>query len=345
MGKNFMWKRQDSLKAGILFVLMLSMMGVHAEQMSGDQALAQLKMLQKNTKAKKAGAKRVTKNSAKDEKAELERKKKELAKQEEKMSEEKLLERAAFKKVLGKLFPLDYNRILKLHQAYNDNEFALAATPGTPPKPVATSQMVSLAPGTTPPAIRVAQRFVTSLIFLDSTGAPWPLVGYDLGDPSAFSMQWDKKSNILLIQAKKMYTYGNMAIKLAGLNTPVMMTLVPGQKAVDYRIDMRVQGFGPNAKDLPTGLGLPQGADNVLLNVLEGIAPNGSSPLKVEGGPAAAWKLGDKMYIRTSMKLLSPGWLSTMNSGDGTNAYEMQASPVLLVSWRGKVMQLKIEGL
>jgi intracellular multiplication protein IcmK len=191
----------------------------------------------------------------------------------------------------------------------------------------------------------VAQNFVSSVIFLDSTGAPWPLVGYDLGDPGAFSIQWDKKSNLLMIQSKKMYTYGNIAIKLAGLNTPVMLTLVPGQKAIDYRIDMRVQGFGPNAKDLPTGLGLPASADNVLLSVLEGIAPNGSTELTVKGGPASAWKLGDKLYVRTGLKILSPGWLATMNSGDGTNAYEMQIAPVLLVSWHGRVMQLQIEGL
>lgn len=340
-----MLNKQKNIKTIILFGLLLCFSTVWAEQMSGEQALAQLKMLQKNKKSKASSKDSNMSKKEKDTKAELERKNKELARQEEKLNEEKLLERAAFKKVLSKLFPLNYERTLKLHQAYNDNEFALAATPGTPPKPVASSQMVSLAPGMTPPAIRVAQRFVTSLIFLDSTGAPWPLVGYDLGDPSAFSIQWDKKSNILLIQSKKMYTYGNIAIKLAGLNTPVMMTIVPGQKAVDYRIDMRVQGFGPNAKDLPTGLGLPQGADNALLGVLEGIAPDGSSPLSVKGGPAAAWRLGDRMYVRTSMKLLSPGWLSTMNSGDGTNAYEMQVSPVLLVSWRGRVMQLKIEGL
>jgi intracellular multiplication protein IcmK len=42
---------------------------------------------------------------------------------------------------------------------------------------------------------------------------------------------------------------------------------------------------------------------------------------------------------------LSPGWIGSMTSADGTHAYEMHKSPVLLVSWHGKVMQLKVEGL
>jgi intracellular multiplication protein IcmK len=323
--------------------------------MSGEQALQQLKLLQgkketrnsaKQSKSNKKNARNNSKkNNGKSQEDKKTKQEKELAQVEEHASEEGMLENAAFKQVLSNMYPLSYERLLKVHQAYNDNQFALAATPGTPPKPVSTSQLVSLAPGATPPALRVAQNFVSSVIFLDSTGAPWPLVGYDLGDPGAFSIQWDKKSNLLMIQSKKMYTYGNIAIKLAGLNTPVMLTLVPGQKAIDYRIDMRVQGFGPNAKDLPTGLGLPASADNVLLSVLEGIAPNGSTELTVKGGPASAWKLGDKLYVRTGLKILSPGWLATMNSGDGTNAYEMQIAPVLLVSWHGRVMQLQIEGL
>lgn len=260
-----------------------------------------------------------------------------------------IIENAINKKAFGmlekRLFPLKTEQVLNLHKEYNQSEFALAATPGTPPRPTATSQIVSLSPGTTPPVIRLAQGFVSSVVFLDSTGAPWPIVAYDLGDPDAFSIQWDKSGNTLMIQSKKLYTYGNLAIRLEDLNTPVMLTLVPGQKAVDYRVDMRIQGYGPNARNLPTGTGLPSHGNNVLLKVLEGVPPNSSNPLLVKGGPAQAWVRGDRMYIQTRLTILSPGWIATMTSADGTHAYEMMKSPVLLVSWHGKVMQLKLEGL
>jgi intracellular multiplication protein IcmK len=225
------------------------------------------------------------------------------------------------------------------------NEAAQVSSVGAPPKPTATSQFVNLSPGSTPPVIRLSQGFVSSLVFLDSSGSPWPINAYDLGDPSAFNIQWDKTGNTLMIQAQKLYTYGNLAVRLQGLNTPVMLTLIPGQKAVDYRVDLRVQGYGPNAKSLPLEEGLPASANDLLLHVLDGVPPQGSSRLTVSGGDARAWLLNEKMYVRTSLTILSPGWIGSMTSADGTHAYEMQKSPVLLVSWHGKVMQLKVEGL
>ena len=251
----------------------------------------------------------------------------------------------AFRGVESQLFPLNTDKIQSLKKKYEETEFAKASNPITPPKPTATSKFVNLSPGSTPPVIRLSQGFVSAIVFLDSTGAPWPIAAFDLGDPSSFNIQWDKTGNNLMIQATKLYTYGNLAVRLTGLNTPVMITLIPGQKAVDYRVDLRVQGYGPNAKNMPTEEGLPPSASDVLLHVLDGVPPAGSTRLVVSGGDALAWLLDNKMYVRTSLTILSPGWLGNMTSADGTHAYEIPKSPVVLVSWHGRVMQLKIEGL
>ncbi|MGL6028902.1 MAG: DotH/IcmK family type IV secretion protein [Legionella sp.] len=256
-----------------------------------------------------------------------------------------LVDKKSFKDMTRNLYPLTPEQIVRLKQIYQSNEYAQASTAGTPPKPTATSQFVNLSPGSTPPVIRLSQGFVSSLVFLDSTGAPWPIAAYDLGDPASFNIQWDKTSNTLMIQALKLYNYGNLAVRLRGLNTPVMLTLIPGQKAVDYRVDLRVQGYGPNAKSMPMEEGIPPSASDLLLHVLDGVPPAGSQRLTVSGGDARAWLSNEKMYVRTNLTILSPGWLASMTSADGTHAYEMQKSPVLLVSWHGKVMQLKVEGL
>lgn len=256
-----------------------------------------------------------------------------------------VIENKAFKDMTRSIYPLTPEQIVQLKQMQQTIEFAKTSTPGTPPKPTATSQFVNLSPGSTPPVIRLAQGFVSSLVFLDSTGAPWPIAAYDLGDPAAFNIQWDKTSNTIMIQAMKLYNYGNLAVRLKGLNTPVMLTLIPGQKAVDYRVDLRVQGYGPNAKNMPMEEGVPPSASELLLHVLDGVPPPGSKHLAVTGGDARAWLSNDRMYVRTNLTILSPGWLASMTSADGTHAYEMQKSPVLLVSWHGKVMQLKVEGL
>lgn len=259
--------------------------------------------------------------------------------------EEETVNDLAFRDVTKQLFPLSTKQIVKLKKLYHQNELAQVTSPEAPPKPIATSQFVNLSPGSTPPVIRLSQGFVSSLVFLDSTGSPWPITAYDLGDPTAFNIQWDKAGNTLMIQATKLYTYGNLAVRLHGLNTPVMLTLIPGQKAVDYRVDLRIQGIGPNAKTMPLEEGIPQAASDLLLHVLEGVPPDGSTRLTVSGGDARAWVLNERMYVRTNLTLLSPGWIGSMTSADGMHAYEMQKAPVLLVSWHGKVMQLKVEGL
>lgn len=255
------------------------------------------------------------------------------------------IDEAAFLSSLRSKYPLTPEQILRLRQAHNATKYAIASSPSTPPRPVATSQLVNLDPGSTPPVIRLSQGFVSSLVFVDSTGAPWPIAAYDLGDPTSFSIQWDKSSNTLMIQATKLYKYGNLAVRLRGLNTPVMLTLIPGQKTVDYRVDLRIRGFGPKAKALPTGRDLPAVESPILMSILDGVAPGGAKRLRVSGGPAEAWSLGSKMFIRTRMTLLSPGWVSTVSSADGMHVYEINRAPILLVSENGKIKQYRIEGL
>ncbi|MFU8797666.1 MAG: DotH/IcmK family type IV secretion protein [Gammaproteobacteria bacterium] len=251
---------------------------------------------------------------------------------------------AAFNAMAKNALPMTPEQIQRLRQLFSASQLAASATPGTPPRPVATSQMVRLDPGATPPVIRLGQGFVSSLVFVDSTGAPWPIEAYDVGNPGAFNIQWDKKSNVLMIQSTSLYTYGNLAIRLKGLVTPVMLTLVPGQKAIDYRVDLRIPGNGPHAAPPPHGDGLPNSANTDLLGILDGVPPAGSKTLVVSGGAAQAWLSNEILFVRTRLTLLSPGWVSTMSSADGTKAYEMRKASTLLVSINGKVMPLKIEG-
>lgn len=250
----------------------------------------------------------------------------------------------AFAGAVRNVLPMSPGQVHRLKQIYHAAQFAASVPAGTPPKPTATSIYINLSPGASPPAIRLTQGFVTSLLFLDATGAPWPIAAYDLGDPRSFNIAWDKKDNLLMIQAKTLYTYGNLAVRLRGLNTPVMLTLVPGQQIVDYRVDITVPGYGPDAQALPIDTGLPDQATPVLLSVLDGIPPKGSRKLTVDKGVGQAWEVRGKMYLRTRYTLLSPGWLATMASADGTTAYQLQKTPMLLISKNGQIVHVKIGG-
>jgi intracellular multiplication protein IcmK len=246
--------------------------------------------------------------------------------------------------LLQQNMPLTPQQVIRLRQLLDVSQRAAATPPTVPPKPVSTTIIMNLAPGTTPPAIRLAKGYVTSLVFVDSTGAPWPIAGYYIGDPKATNIQWDSKSNVLLMQAASPYSNGDIVVRLVGLMTPITLELVSGQRVVDFRTDVHVSGLGPNSKDIPIDNGLPNSANQLLLSVLDGIAPPGSKLLVVKGGECQAWLMGDKMFLRTRFTLLSPGWMGKMVSPDGMYAYEVQRSSSVLVSLYGEPVELKIEG-
>lgn len=251
----------------------------------------------------------------------------------------------AFNGLLQQNMPLTPQQVVRLRQMIDVSQRAAAIPANVPPKPVSSTLMVNLAPGATPSAIRLAQGYVSSLVFVDSTGSPWPIASYDVGDPKANTIQWDGKSNILLIQAIAPYSDSNIVIRLIGLATPVTLELVSGQRVVDYRADIHVSGIGPNSKDIPSGTRLPDSASQLLLGVLDGVAPPGSKQLSVRGGDAQVWLLGDKMYLRTRFTVLSPGWVGKMVSPDGMNAYEIQTTSSILISQYGEPVELKVGGL
>ncbi|MFZ2314192.1 MAG: DotH/IcmK family type IV secretion protein [Gammaproteobacteria bacterium] len=252
---------------------------------------------------------------------------------------------AAFNAMLQQNMPLTPQQVVQLHQQIDMSQRAASIPANIPPKPVSSTIMVNLAPGTTPPAVRLAQGYVSSLVFIDSTGSPWPIASFDIGNPKAVNIQWDGKSNVLLLQAVAAYSDGNIVVKLVGMPTPITLELVAGQRVVDYRADIHVSGIGPNTKDIPMGTPLPNSANQLLLGVLDGIAPAGSKPLIVPGADNQAWLLGDKMYLRTRFTVLSPGWVGKMVSPDGMIAYEMPKTSSILISRYGEPVELKVEGI
>jgi intracellular multiplication protein IcmK len=251
----------------------------------------------------------------------------------------------AFINVINQMLPMSPDQISKLREVFTESQLAAATPPGIPPKPTTTSLIVNLSPQATPPVIRLGAGYISSLVFMDATGQPWPIDAYSLGDPTAFNIQWDHKGNTLLVQSSSFFKRSNLAVILKDLNTPVMLTLISGQTAVDYRVDLRIPGIGPNAIFAQNGL--PDAANPILLDVLNGVPPKNSKELKVAGADAKAWVLNKKLYLRTTLDVISPAWQAIMSSIDGTHAYELQIAPVILALQHGKdkVITLTLEGL
>lgn len=251
----------------------------------------------------------------------------------------------AFNALMDEVLPLSPDQIHKLHKYYDITQQAKAGTPNPPPNPMFTSIVVNLEPGSQPPVIRLSAGFVTSILFVDSTGAAWPVTAYSVGDPQTFNIQWDQKGNALFIQSMKQYSHGNLAVRLWGLDTPVMLTLVSGQKNVDFRVDLQVRGRGPDAKPITID-GPPTAKVNpLMINILDGIPPRDSIKLGVSGGEGEAWLADSRIYFRTKLTILSPAWTAKVASADGTHVYELMLTPSILASHNGKTIDIKLSGL
>lgn len=251
----------------------------------------------------------------------------------------------AFKQLLDKISPLTPEQIIEIHKQQDKAQQAVATSPNAPPRPVSSTLTIDLSPGVTPPVIRLSAGFVSSLVFVDSTGQPWPIADYSLGNPKNFNIQWDKKTNTIFIQSTTAYSTANLAVRLATLDTPVMLSLVSGQKDVDYRVDLQVQGRGPNALPPVVGDALPTN-NPALLSVLDGIPPPGSIELQVAGNYGRAWITGDgKLIFRTQLTILSPAWSETVSSADGTHVFVMSKTPLILGLQNGKTIKIHLKGL
>lgn len=252
----------------------------------------------------------------------------------------------AFKELLNKTLPLKPEQIVELHRELDKSKAAVHTSPTAPPQPISSTITVDLSPGATPPVVRLATGFVTSVVFLDSTGQPWPVADYSLGNPKNFNIQWDTKTNTLFIQSTASYVTGNMAVRLSSLDTPVMLSLVTSQKEVDYRVDLQVRAHGPNATAHIVDDFIPAGSSNSsLISVLDGIPPSGSTELMVSGNNGRAWLFNGKLILRTKLTLLSPAWNASVSSPDGTRVYELGQTPLILASQNGKPIKIEIAGM
>ena len=104
-------------------------------------------------------------------------------------------------------------------------------------------------------------------------------------------------------------------------------------------------GRGPAAKPPVVDTTFGAKVNPLLMNILDGVPPRGSIKLKVSGGFADAWLYDNKIYFRSKLTILSPAWLSSVSSADGTHVYEVMLTPYILATQDGKTVDIKLSGL
>lgn len=251
---------------------------------------------------------------------------------------------SAFDAALNGLLPLEPDEIKEVLKKYDRTREAIE-TPYYPrPTPKISVLPISLDPGISPPNLKLAVGHVTTLSILDATGEPWPV--QDLSWAGDFQLSQVENGHILRITPLAEFAHGNLSMRLIGLKTPIIITLETQREVVQYRVDVRMQQDGPNAKTplIQPGPGL-QAGDGLLTAILAGAPPSDIEKLKVEGvdGRTTAYRANGMIYLRTPLTLLSPGWVGSARSGDGTNVYVMNDTPIVLMSDKGKMQRAQLK--
>ncbi len=256
------------------------------------------------------------------------------------------LNQQAYQQVVQEATPLSPQQIKALRRLVDEAERAAAAPPRFTPKPVSSTVTVSLMPGETPPVVRLFANYVTNLLFIDQLGNPLNVTAVDTGGAATFKLSWSQNlaqaSNLIKLSPQSTYAQGNLSVSLKQVPTPVSLTLISGQREVDYRVDVRVKGVGP-ASQLDNSIPSVE-ANPVWLGLLAGIAPDGAQALVSSHPEVQAWAYQNRFYLRTRYALLSPAYVGMQKSADGTYVYEIPPTPVLLALAGEHAVQVQLSG-
>ena len=234
--------------------------------------------------------------------------------------------------------------------------------------PVTRSVNASLGPGGATSIIQAVQGYPTAIAFLDSTGQPWP-IAWDTnsnpasdggpgnpaagggGGPAVQAVGFDVKvpvkgSNVLQIAPRSSIPRGGILVNLQGAPAPLSFMVVGGRDRYDARVDVRVADRGPNARvAILTRPNTPETGASYLTAMLDGAPPAEAVPLQVTGvspDDVRAWRLGDKVYLRTPYTLLSPEWVASERGQGGVSIYALPSTPVVLLSTQGRSVAARL---
>lgn len=259
---------------------------------------------------------------------------------------------SAFEVAKSQVSPFKPDEIRDLAVTFDESREAKAYKP-VRALPRISSVSVDLAPGSSMPVARMLPGTPSSLIFIDATGAPWPLAAPPrISDARVFFPEWLKGTHVVVVSALSPYESGTLTVFLQGLPTPVVVQLSTGEEGtkestrdVDVRLDIRVPGRGPNAKAPVVGPGKIELYDDTLQAFLDGLPPMEAKPIKAIGSVPAGTKvyqLSNELYVRTTYDLKSP-FDQTSSSANGTRVYRMPLTPYVTFSDMGRSVTVQLD--
>jgi len=206
--------------------------------------------------------------------------------------------------------------------------------------PIIETTVVNPAKTSTPVVLRLRVGYTTTLVFQDTTGAPFPIALLEAGDNKAYEAKM-RDTNIVSIFARESYRATNLPVALEGVSVPLMLHLVNGDEEVDYLRVFSIQQLAPEtSKALALRADearemVPQVNDPDLALFLDNTPPADAQIIPVMEDGVQAWWWRGRIIARTRLMLLAPEG-TPLNAGNGIRVYEIFSPvPVLLFSEHG----------
>jgi len=235
--------------------------------------------------------------------------------------------------------------------------------------PQATRVNVGFAPGETTPIVRLVKGYPTAISFFDDTGQPWPIEWNTNSNPAGGGGSTCSEtpaggggpgvatvgfyvctptvgSNVLQISPASIEPRGGLVVNLKGAPKPLSFLLVSGGGVYDADLTVHVGKRGPNARGPVVAPAAPDTASPFLTAMLQGVPPADAVPLNVGGvspDDMRAWKIGDRVVIRTVYQLVSPEWFASEAAEGGVTVYSLPATPVVLLSKNGATVSASLQ--
>jgi intracellular multiplication protein IcmK len=247
------------------------------------------------------------------------------------------------------LLPLTPEQIKSYQKRLQETEKAIRVTP--PPKIISLTKRISLTPGSEIPKVNMAPGYVTSLVFYDVTGAPWPVTSQTSGNNDFFQVTRPEvlPGNLLVISPKTNHASTNLVLTLTGHDLPVTLQL----KTVDHAKDWETEGLiafqidqrGPNAFSPQVGETIKSSASQTIMSFVDNIPPKDAKILIAdpEYTGLSAWMFKEKIYVRTHHSLLWPAWDQTASGAGGRlKVYSLPLVPSIMISIDGATQYVSL---
>lgn len=265
-------------------------------------------------------------------------------------TEEEIIRRAFRAATLERL-PMSPGQINQFQQKMDETMQAMHPAP--PPKMNSRSLHVSLQPGGKTPIVRVAPGYVSSLLIVDATGAPWPITTVTVGNPKWFSVVKPETSEANLITVAPMTNHAstNLTVTLQGRDMPLIVQVLVADAAEDKKayeadalVSFQIDAHGPKAKLPVLGDTVRSPASPELISFIDGVPPPGAKEvqLRPEIPGIQAWAYNSQIYLRTRHPAMSPAWSQIARGSGDLRVYVMPQVPSLMLSVDGQIQSVMV---